>query len=271
MEDPGQPLKEVSLCLSGGGARGMFHVGVLAYLQDHDIKVKAISGTSIGALVGCAYASGVPVYTIFNVLRSKAFRKMIVFNWRLRSLYTLHLNDKVVQSLFPVKNLEELSIPTTITYTALDKVESVRKNKGNVLENLLRSMALYPAFEVKTDETGERVCDGGVLDNMPMTPLLEFETPIICVDLHPKGGHKGLFHTLKQVICLGWQGNVLQGMRHSDIYITDPCLHDFGILNFKHTEPLYELGYQSAKRGIESFCYNHKKVKESVCLNRSMP
>jgi len=261
MDDSRESIKEISLCLSGGGARGPFHIGVLAYIEEHNIQVKAISGTSIGALIACAHASGVKADKMFETFSSKAFKKMIRYSFSFKSLLKLVLNDKVISQLLRVQNLEELKIPTYVTYISLEDGNIIRQNRGDILDNILRSMALFPAFEPIVGEDKVTYCDGGVLDNLPIKPLQDYPYKIVSVNLHPDTTfvNKGFISILKRVFFLAWRSSIRDSIANSDIYITSTELARFNILLFKGDRALYELGYASAKKRFEGFWYNTSK------------
>jgi NTE family protein len=255
MDDSREPVKEISLCLSGGGGRGPFHIGVLAYLEEQKIQVKAISGTSIGALIACSYASGVRSDELFEILSSKAFKKMIRYRFSFKSLLKLVLNDKVVSKLLRVKNLEELKIPTYVTYVSLDDGQIIRKNEGDILTYILRSVALAPAFEPIVGEDNVSYCDGGILDNLPVKPLQDYPYKIVSVNLHPDLPfvNKGFISIAKRVFFLAWRFSIRDSIKNSDLHITNTELTRFNILSFKKDQALYELGHASAKKSFEGF------------------
>ena len=72
---------KLSLALSGGAARGAFHVGVIAALEKHNIAIAAVSGTSIGAVIAAGVGSGTSAFDMIRLFKSKAFRKVFCFNY----------------------------------------------------------------------------------------------------------------------------------------------------------------------------------------------
>lgn len=255
MDDFREPVKEISLCLSGGGARGPFHIGVLSYIEEQNIQVKAISGTSIGALIACSYASGVKADKLFEVLSSNAFKKMIRYNFSFKSLFRLVLNEKVLSPLLQVQDFEELKIPTYVTYISLDDGKIIHQNHGVILDSVLRSTALFPAFEPIVGDDNLTYCDGGVLDNLPIKPLQDYPYKIVSVNLHPELPFvkMGFMSIAKRVFFLAWRFSIRDSINNSDIHITSTELARFNILSFNKDKALYELGYASAKKSFEGF------------------
>jgi len=254
MDDLREPMEEISLCLSGGGARGPFHIGVLAYLDEKNIRIRVISGTSIGALIGSSYASGVKPQEILEIISSKAFKKMIRFSFSFKSLFKLVLDDDVVHRLFRCKTFEELPLPNYVTYFALDDGKITYANKGGLLQSVVRSISIAPVFETIEDkDTKTLYGDGGVVNNLPIEPLLKYPYPIISVGLHPNPHFKkrGLFSIVKRVVFLAWHRNISEAIKRSDVYITNEKLTAYSALFFKNHEALYQLGYASAKAAFE--------------------
>jgi len=259
MDNLREPINEISLCLSGGGARGAFHVGVLAYLDDNNIQIKAISGTSIGALIGSSYASGVKPKEILEILSSKAFKKMIRWNFSFKSLFKLVLDGDVVKRLLRHKTFESLAMPNYVTHLALDDGKVSYVDSGELLEGVFRAISIAPIFEGVEDEESKVIyTDGGIVDNLPITPLLEYAYPIVSVGLHPKTMFKqrSFFATAARVVFLAWHKNVEEAIEKSTIYITTEKLTKYSVFRFKSQTALYELGYESAKEAFEAYGHN---------------
>ena len=239
----------VNLVLSGGGFRGAFHLGVLAFLDEHEVKINAISGTSIGALIACSYASGVKPREILDIFESKDFKKILSFNFSLRSIFKVNLNAKVLNKLFLQRNLEDLHTPVYITYSSLNDSQIIYKNNGNIVSQILRSIALFPVFET-VDENSNIYMDGGIFDNLPLKPLKKNGHKVLGVNLHPitQTNLKGFFSKLKRMFFLIWHASVKDSIKDSDFYITNEELVKFNIFSQKNNLELFDLGYESARK-----------------------
>jgi len=99
-----KPTLEVSLALSGGAARGSFHLGFIEALQENGVKIKAISGSSAGALVGSAISCGISPKDALEVFKSKEFKKIFKFTWFTKGLFKIDLSAKVLDKLFLFDN-----------------------------------------------------------------------------------------------------------------------------------------------------------------------
>ena len=93
---------KIGISLSGGGAKGIAHIGVLQALLDHDIEPNIISGASAGAIVGALYAAGIPASDMLNAIRNTSYLRIFGFQWPDRGLgdmtYLKQLLAKLIKS-----------------------------------------------------------------------------------------------------------------------------------------------------------------------------
>lgn len=236
---------KINLVLSGGAARGAFHLGVLKAIDELGFEVVAISGSSIGAIIGASYASGVKPQEQLKIFRSKAFKKAFEFNYFQKSVFSINTKKKILQELIPVQNLEQMAIKMFITTMDLKTGEIVRFDKGDTKTLCVASSALVPMFHPVSYENYELV-DGGVLDNLPIEPLLNSKYPLVGIDLHPleyeyKNSFLGI---LKRTLFLMWRANTQKNLLHVDLYISDKKLSSFSLFSFKKLQKLFDLGYE---------------------------
>ncbi|MEJ2414084.1 MAG: patatin-like phospholipase family protein [Sulfurimonas sp.] len=243
-------IKEVVVALSGGGARGAYHLGVLHYLDEQNIKVKAIAATSIGSIVAASYASGVSPKDQLEILKSKEVKKLFKFNWFRNSVFNIDIEAQVLKKLVPFTNMNELNIPLYITAVDLDVAQERIFNQGDIYKLCQASSALVPFFKAVEIEQKTYI-DGGVFNHIPIAPLINFNTPILGVNLHPfikNVAAYNLFSYLKRSITSSMQRNVQQAKEICDFFIESPEITNYSILSLKNFDALFELCYQEAKR-----------------------
>ncbi len=163
-------MEAVSLVLSGGGVRGVGHLGLLAAMHDYGIEVSAISGTSAGAIVGTLFCAGYSVNEILDF-----FKNSTLFNVRNIAVTKTGILDsvkyrKTFSKLLP-ETFAELAIPMTICASNLQSGEPVYFDKGDLITPLLASCAVPPLFSPVSID-GDIYSDGGITDNFPIDPLL---------------------------------------------------------------------------------------------------
>lgn len=162
--------KTVSLVLGSGGARGLAHIGVIRYLQEHDYEIRSISGCSIGALIGGFYAAGkLDIYekwikeiAVFDMLKLLDFSGSggLVSGEKIMKRLELMLGNP---------NIESLPITFTAVSADIESQKEIWINQGSLLKAIRASISL-PMFFTPYDYQGKKLVDGGVLNPVPIAP-----------------------------------------------------------------------------------------------------
>lgn len=163
---------KVSLALSGGGARGLAHIGVIEELEDQGYKICSIAGTSMGALVGGVYAAGkLPEFKDWMLTLDKVkMLRLIDFSFSTQGLIK---GDRVFNKMHEYVsevNIEDLGIPFVAVAVDLLHRKEVVFDRGNIYKAIRASVAIPSVFTpVKKDKA--LLVDGGVLNNIPVNHL----------------------------------------------------------------------------------------------------
>jgi NTE family protein len=182
--------KTVNLILSGGGARGYVHIGVIEVLLEKGYKINSISGSSMGALIGAMLACG----------KLEEYKNWITNQSLLDIITTLKIDmkDKLSNSTISLQkifeemkkftgelNIEELKIPFTAVATNLSKNKEIWFQKGSLYNALQASTAIPGYFTPFIMENGDILVDGGVLNTTPVAPTLNTPADLtIVVDIN---------------------------------------------------------------------------------------
>lgn len=241
----------VALVLGGGGARGMFHVGVLEVLQEAKIPIDLIVGCSAGSVVGALYADmpdGQYVKDLLIALKCKDLLEINLWNCR----YGLCKGKSLVRFLsskLNVKNFEDLRIPFVAVATDLNCGEIVELGSGPIVPAVLASCAV-PFFFNPVKLYGRILVDGGVLDPNPVQTALKYSPRmIIAVDLGellPVTNPNNLFNVAArsaEIIHLNQSRRCLFGAN----VVIRPSLNPIGMFDDRHTCALYENGKKAAR------------------------
>lgn len=163
------PKNKIALVLSGGGARGIAHIGVIEELEKKGFEISSIAGTSMGALVGGFYALGkLEDYKnwLYSLDRIKVFS---LFDFTFSRLGFVK-GDKVLRRLkefIDDKNIEDLPLPYAAVAVDLINMKEVVFTRGSIFDAIRASVSIPTVFTpVKTE--GGLLVDGGVLDNLPV-------------------------------------------------------------------------------------------------------
>lgn len=182
--------KKLGVVLSGGGARGLAHIGVLKVFEEANIQISAISGCSIGGLIGALYAKGVPIAEIEAIAKKYTnIREMVKLVDRTPKRRGLIVGNRLRNFLSTLISKEEdigdTRIPLILNAVDLVTSREVALTNGSLLDAVMATIAV-PGFFAPVNINEYQLIDGGVLDNLPIkhltTPTVEV---IIAVDVHP--------------------------------------------------------------------------------------
>ena len=170
--------KTVSLVLGSGGARGIAHIGIIEWLQEHNYEIVSISGCSMGALIGGYYAAGkLDAYKewlydldIIDMLKLLDFKGSGGFVSGEKLM-------KKLQELLGTHNIEDLPIKFTAVATDIDAQKEVWINEGPLLDAIRASISL-PMFFTPYHYKNKNLVDGGVLNPVPIAPTFHDDTDL---------------------------------------------------------------------------------------------
>lgn len=187
-----KPISKISLVLGSGGARGLAHIGVIRALQAHGWEIAAISGSSMGALIGGFFAAGklddyadwVQELTEFTVLR------YLDIAWGGAGMLKGEFLMDTLKAFIGHHRIEDLPIPLTLVATDVRTRQEVWLNRGDLFDAIRASIAVPMVF-TPHEVHGRPLLDGGILNPVPIAPALQDPTDaIIAVSLSgsPKKG-----------------------------------------------------------------------------------
>ncbi len=245
--------KAIGLCLSGGAARGAFHLGVLRALEELGIRVEAISGSSIGAVVGAGYACGNTPSAMLALFKSKAFRQSIGWNIWGGSVWKINTAHPVFEHLLGRhERLETLPLPLHVSLCNLQKGEVVYASAGDLRQVLEASCALAPFFPFRAIE-GVWYGDGGFVDNLPLAPLKKSGLPLLAVNLHPHLPHENRGNLLFRALLSLWHATVRAQAQVATWYLSAPELSRFSLFSFSSIDTLERMGYRTCLETFDVF------------------
>ncbi len=173
-------MAKVGIALSGGGARGFAHIGVLKALAENNIPIDLVSGVSAGSFVGGAYAAGMSVDEIVEIGRRISWFGVAGFSYSPRGLLSNAAMGTFIEKNFPVARFEDLKLPFAAVACDLETGEAViLKDKGDLAFAIRASCAIPGVFVPLVDGDGRRLIDGGAATPMPTKAVRKLGAEIV--------------------------------------------------------------------------------------------
>ncbi len=243
----------IGLALGGGFARGFAHLGILKVLQKYNIRVSHIAGSSVGSILGAAYASGAPLERIIETCRTLRFRD--IARWRVSRL-GLASNQRLaalMERVFGSGQFEDLKIPLAVVATDLSTGEPVVFTQGNLVDAIRASCAFPGLFEPV--EIGTRcLADGGLVAPVPTQAArgLGAQT-VIGVSVGLQDGHRGaptnIFQVVSRAVGAAQKHQLELWERHADLVLR-PDVQFLAWDDFARADEAIEAGAAAALRAL---------------------
>ncbi len=179
--------RRIGLALSGGGVRGLAHIGVLKVLEEAGIPVWAIAGTSAGGLIGALYAAGISPQQMEEEARRMASpRRLLSFLNRalpFRGILSAQKVTEYLESFLDDLTFDQLRIPLAVVAVDLNSGQKVVLNEGRVVDAVRATIAL-PGLLGPVQREGQLLVDGGLLDNLPTDVVRQMGAErVVAVDI----------------------------------------------------------------------------------------
>lgn len=244
-DQPADATPGIGLALGGGFARGVAHVGVLKVLEEENIPIRYIAGTSVGALIGAAYCSGLSPAELQEMatrVRFKHFAK-----WTLSRL-GFASNQRMIgflNSILKVKSFEELRIPLAVTATDFMTGDGVVFQSGPLVDPVRASCA-YPGMFLPVKIDGRLLVDGMLAHAVPTNPLRQMGAERVLA-VHLRGhwagadGPRHLFDVIGQCFSIAQEMNCNLWKCSADLVI-EPDVRGYKYDGFEHSPALIAAG-----------------------------
>jgi NTE family protein len=252
--EPVESGPAIGLALGGGFARGIAHVGVLKVLEEENIPIGFIAGTSVGALIGAAYCSGLSPSELEEFATKVRFKHFA--QWTL-SRYGFASNQRMIgflNRLLKVKTFEELRIPLAVTATDFSTGEGVIFHSGPLVDPVRASCA-YPGMFLPVKIRGRLLVDGMLSHSVPCVPLRQMGADrVLAVHLKGKwtngdGGPRHLFDVIGQCFAIAQEMNSSLWQTAADLTI-EPDVNGYKYDAFENSAELVRAGELAARAAI---------------------
>lgn len=254
---------KIGLALSGGSALGLAHVGVIKCLLAYDIPIDCVAGTSAGAVAAVGVAFDVPLAKMVEISKKLNWSTISEFGYSKMGVNTNEPLGEIITEMVGKARIEDSLKPLAIVATNIDTGEEVIFYHGDLVE-AVRASTSIPGIFVPVKARRRKLVDGGLVENLPMTPLKTMGAKIrIGVDLGRWRTFKktrNLFDVITNTYGILTKSPTDFVQDKSDIII-EPHLEKFNTSDFEKSRELMAEGYRAAKIMIPKI---KKLISESV-------
>ncbi len=242
-----KPYHKLGLALSGGGTRGVAHIGVLKAFQENGIEFDCVAGTSAGSILGALYCAGLNPDEMLQA--AKALTKKDLLNKRLVFGSDPHNIEQAASNVLGDVTFDDLAVPFAAVAVDIRTGTEVVLDQGGVCSAVAASSAvpmLYKPFIM--DDMA--LVDGGLLNNMPADVCRKMGAEIVVsVDLNHNRGHGTSSNKIADTIVAVWtittKSTMYKGQLNRDVIIT-PELSEYKNTKLLHIDEMVQEGYNAA-------------------------
>lgn len=258
---------KIGIALSGGGTRGMVHVGVLQALEEHGIKPDIVAGTSAGAVIGVLYAMGCSPAEINEIAHTKSLFRLFGVRLPKKGLVRHSFLKRQLEKHIPENDFSVLKRPFYIVVTNLNTGSSEVKSDGPLIDYVIASCSIPVLFEPIRIEDNLYV-DGGLMKNLPASVLKGKCDCIIGVSLVPQlpalNSHlRNMVDIASRCFNLSVLNNIKPELQFCDIVIEPPAIGNYSRFNLSEIDKMYEIGYEETIKMMPQICDRLDELPEN--------
>lgn len=247
--------KKTGLVLSGGGSRGIAHLGAIKALQENGYTFHEISGSSAGALVGALIAGGYSPDFILETLLSIDLKKFVRFSITRLGLFSIEKVADILHKYLPHNSFEHLKIPLYVCAADIEAGTEIFYSKGELIPPVLASCAIPGVFKpIKFDN--RTLVDGGIINNLPLEPLqnnCDFIIGINVTAVDKTLKVSNAKDVLLKSLYLSISQQTSRKLAACDIAIEPSRLSRYDPISTKKANEIFTIGYDSARKALDAY------------------
>ena len=245
---------KVGIALSGGGVRGIAHLGVLKALEELGVSIDYISGTSAGAIVGAFYVNGFTPEEARKIVAKTNLFQIVwpAFSWK--GIFSMSRSEGAFRKHFKKDAFGATQIPLRIVATNLNTGKAQVFSEGPLVKPMMASCCIPFVFDpIKIG--GDLYVDGGLVNNLPVEAIRSDCDIVIGVNVSPVlkeeklGGTKKMIERISMVTL---DANVAKSVTSCDLLIEPKALRSFGTFDIKKSSKIFDIGYESTHYMFEN-------------------
>jgi NTE family protein len=248
-----QRIPAIGVALGGGFARGIAHIGVLKVLEEEGIPVRMIGGTSVGAIMGAAYCSGLTIAELEEIARKVRFATFARWTISRFGFATTDRMGAFLERILKVRTFEEMRIPLAVTATDFNTGKGAVFSSGSIIDPVRASCA-YPGMFLPVEIRGRWFVDGMLSYPVPTRPLREMGAErVLAVQLKGQWSKtvapRHLFDVIGQSFAIA-QEMMSEGWRAAADLVIEPDVAGFDYDDFKRADELMRVGEKAMRQAL---------------------
>lgn len=244
---------KLGLVLSGGGARGIAHIGVIKAFEEKGISFDFVSGTSAGAIIGSLYAYGYSPDEMLEIIEEAKVLKHLRLALNFKAFIKMDGVGEVLLNYMPENSFSSLKRHLTVAATNINIGKVHYFDTGELIKPILASSCIPVIFNhIKIN--GESYVDGGLTDNLPVEPIKGRCDIVVGSHTNFIGSDfKGLNmkSLIERTMLIAISGNVYPKQSEFDLFIDPPGLSQFNGFDLRKAKEIYNIGYEFTCKLLE--------------------
>ena len=254
----------IGLALTGGGVRGVAHLGVIQAFADHGIKFSHISGTSAGAIAAAFHGAGYSAQDFLTIIKDSKLLRLLRPGISGPGLLSILHARNLIQQYIPHNSFAGLKTQVTISAVNLGQGKLVYFTAGQLDVAVLASCCLPGIFKPIVID-GHMYVDGGLLNNFPVEPLVgncDFIVGSCCNHLPVVTRITSTAQLIERAALIAINANLNTHKLLCDVYVEPHGLGGYGLFDIQHADEIYLIGYEEGLKALDSHETLRKIVKE---------
>ena len=246
---------QIGLVLSGGGARGIAHIGIIKALREKGVNFATISGTSAGAVVGALHSYGYEADDMLEIIVKTSFLKHMRPALARTGLLKIENLKDVFLKYLPENDFDALKIPLILAATELKKGVTTYFSEGELITPILASCCVPVLFNPVKYRDGTYV-DGGILNNLPVEPMLDTMDFIIGCHTNPIDDDfdvRNVKVLIERSLLMAINGNTQKRKEMCNLLIEPPGLKKYAGSELSKAREIFEVGYRFTIEHFDRF------------------